>query len=149
MKKMGNMENKGFTLIELLVVIFIIGTLTGIILPNYLGARQRARDTQRKQDLQEIKTALRLYYNDHQSYPAVDDFSFGAAWGDYMTLVSQDPLGEERSYGYCVSADGEAFLLWASLENAGDSEIAASASRCPGSICTSSCDTNCYYVCAD
>ena len=62
-------SRRGFTLIELLVVIFIIGTLTAIILPNFVSSRQRARDARRKQDLADIKNALRMYYNDNQSYP--------------------------------------------------------------------------------
>ncbi len=61
---------KGFTLIELLVVIAIIAVLTAIALPNYLGIRQRANDSKKKQELVQIKNALRLYYADYQKYPA-------------------------------------------------------------------------------
>jgi len=35
---------KAFTLIELLVVIAIIGMLSALFLPNFMGARERARD---------------------------------------------------------------------------------------------------------
>lgn len=38
------MRNKGFTLIELLIVIAIIAILVAVLLPNLLGARQRAFD---------------------------------------------------------------------------------------------------------
>jgi len=152
-------RNSGFTLIELLVVLFIIGVLTGVLLPNFMSARQRGRDAQRKQDLQQIKTALRLYYNDHQTYPPASAFSFGSEWEGYMAKVPQDPLGGgDHSYGYCVFSDGEGFVLWARLENAADSDIAASQTQCPADGCGGAynCEDpetpeseNCYHVCAN
>lgn len=60
----------GFTLIELLVVISIIALIVGISLPNFLGARERSRDAKKKAELNQVKTALRLYYNDFNHYPA-------------------------------------------------------------------------------
>ena len=59
----------GFTLIELLVAISIIATLTMILLPNFMGARERGKDSQRISDLNAVKNALRMYYNETQSYP--------------------------------------------------------------------------------
>jgi len=59
----------GFTLIELLVSISIIATLTAILLPNFMGARERAMDSQKISDLNAIKNALRMYYNENQAYP--------------------------------------------------------------------------------
>lgn len=145
----------GFTLIELLVVLFIIGILAGVLFPNFMSARERARDAQRKQGLQQVKNALRFYYNDNQGYPDAGTFSFGSGWSDYMSQVPQDPLGSDNSYGYCVSSDNEAFRLWADLENVGDADIGSSQTKCPaltGEVCTSSCDAdsqNCYYVCVE
>lgn len=53
--------NSGFTLIELLVVIGIITLVMVAVFPNFTGARQRARDNQRKIDLKNIQAALDLY----------------------------------------------------------------------------------------
>jgi len=58
-----------FTLIELLVVMALIGTLATLLLANFNAARERARDAQRKSDLRNIQTALRLYYNDYGIFP--------------------------------------------------------------------------------
>jgi len=149
------MRNQGFTLIELLVVIFIIGILTGVILPNFVSSRQRARDARRKHDLVEIKNALRLYYNDNQTYPVT--VGFGGEWLPYMRVIPEESLDEWESYGYCVNAaDHDSFLLWACLENAGDQEAAESAWKCGVTgggtpPCTSGCTggTLCYYACGD
>jgi prepilin-type N-terminal cleavage/methylation domain-containing protein len=67
---MKYMNRKGFSLIELLVVIGIIASIVALAIPNYLGARQRAQDSKKKQEMNQLKNALRLYYNDYASYPA-------------------------------------------------------------------------------
>ena len=64
------MNKNGFTLIELLVAVAIMGVLSTLVMTNMQGVRERARDVARKSDLNQIKTALRLYYNDFQAYPA-------------------------------------------------------------------------------
>ncbi len=61
--------NKSFTLIELLVVIAIIGVIASIVLVSVGKARERARDTRRKQELRAVQTALELYYDDNDKYP--------------------------------------------------------------------------------
>src|SRR5690348_7093470 len=61
---------KGFTLVELLIVIAIIGILSTLLMTNFIGVRQRARDAQRKADVRQIQSALELYRADNGSYPA-------------------------------------------------------------------------------
>jgi len=63
-------KQKAFTLIELLIVIAIIGILATLIIANLSQARARARDSQRKAQLQQIATALQLYFDVKNDYPA-------------------------------------------------------------------------------
>jgi prepilin-type N-terminal cleavage/methylation domain-containing protein len=62
-------NRKGFTLIELLVVIAIIGILSAVGLIALNGAREKARDSKRKSDLNSIRTGLALYYDTANAYP--------------------------------------------------------------------------------
>ena len=94
----------GFTLIELLVVISIIGILTTLVAANLNSARSRARDAQRKSDLKNIATALRLYYNDNGRFPDTGDIPWGTSWTGtgstvYMNPVPKDPL-PDANYSY-------------------------------------------------
>lgn len=73
---MGGSRKKrshGFTVIELIIVITVIGILASIVLAVYPGYQQRARDTQRKNDVQQIATALSAYaqQNDTNGYMEV------------------------------------------------------------------------------
>lgn len=69
--KMLNMR-KGFTLIELLVVIAIIGILAALIIVSLSGAREKAQDTQRKNNARNMDTALAQFFLDQSTnaFPA-------------------------------------------------------------------------------
>ncbi|MCH8821575.1 type II secretion system protein [Patescibacteria group bacterium] len=60
---------KGFTLIELLVVIAILGVLITFGINLWQRAVVNARDAVRQRDLEQVKTALELYFEDHGFYP--------------------------------------------------------------------------------
>jgi len=61
------LKRRGFTLIELLVVIAIIGILAALIIVSLSGARNKATDTQLKNNARNIDTALAQYYQDNSS----------------------------------------------------------------------------------
>ena len=65
-----NKNKSAFTLIELLVVIAIIGILSTLAVVYLSNARQSARDAKRIADIKQIQTALELYYQDNNEYPA-------------------------------------------------------------------------------
>ncbi|MFZ5376875.1 MAG: type II secretion system protein [Patescibacteria group bacterium] len=131
-------KKTGFTLIELLVVISVIGVLALIIVPNLLGARERARDAQRKANLDQLRKGLRLYYNDHQSYPidAEDAPSPGNPFVDGANVYMQEVpfTGTNDNFHYYGTADGEYYVATVALENTSDSDIQTSQSRCSLSI---------------
>jgi len=126
-------------LIELLVVISIIGILTAVLVVNYMGMRERARDAQKIQDLNSMKSALRMYYNDHQSYPntsqncraynVADPYStdcLNTAVGDsYMPSI------KDIGYSYAVTdAGGDSFRLKATLETGAGNDDTDSQKKC-------------------
>lgn len=72
---------RGFTLIELLVVIAIISLLSSIVLASLSSARAQARDARRVADLNQLRTALELYYADYDKYPDnTDNGDVGCWW---------------------------------------------------------------------
>lgn len=152
-------------MIEVLVVITIIGILAIMILTNFGPSREKARDIQRKTDLNQIKTSLALYYSIWGRYPDGSGDSIvgcgtaalptSCVWGSsvwsrdsvvYMKLLPSDPLAPDRGYFY-TSSDNNSFTIRALLENKLDKDIDKSQTRC-GACSVSERDV-CYVVCQD
>lgn len=118
------MKNKGFTLIELLIVLAIIGVLTSFLMANFIGAKARARDAQRKADLRQLQSAFELYRSDQGSYPttgqlpACGNNSLSANGTVYLQKIPCDP----QSGSYSYTSNGTTYTLRACLENANDSQ---------------------------
>lgn len=53
----------------MMIVIVIIGVLAAALIPKLIAIQSRARDLQRRVDIQNIASALMLYYTDHNTYP--------------------------------------------------------------------------------
>jgi type II secretory pathway pseudopilin PulG len=148
-------------------VVAIIAILVAFAVTNFLGARERARDVKRKGELRQLKTALRIYYNDYQKYPtAIDDgkiYGCGAtgklvcpqscstgefaAGGDGCANVYMRQLPAEYTYSVHPKKplDSDDFLLRVNLDNASDSDIAGSQAKCGYPVPT----PGQYHVCSD
>lgn len=172
--KIKNSNYRGFTLIELLVVISIIGVLATLVITNLNEARARARDVSIKQNLSQLKTALRLYYNDYNKYPAecgtnviagcgalgatccpvssCPEFAAGGS-GCSTTYMSKLPPGlGNGTIAYYYDNTNDIYCIKTNLENASDPDIAASWSRCD-SVCSPligrSLQNQEYAICPD
>lgn len=131
---------RGFTLIELLVVISIIGILIGLSAVAFQSAKASSRDTKRRADLEDIRSALEIYRTDCAGYPATVNTKIQACgasgssectWGSgkivgdgspsscatantYMSQVPKDPH-PSYTYQYYTSTTG--YTICARLEN--------------------------------
>ena len=149
---------KGFTLIELLIVIAIIGVLATLLMVNFVGVRERARDAQRKSDLRQIQSALELYRADQGVYPVSGsgNGNFPITCGNplvstdgaitYMTKIPCDPFGADyyNTGNYFYQSGGSTYNIQACLENAGDKQGTITQLPGSGSGCISSPPT--YFV---
>lgn len=107
------MKSKAFTLIELLIVISIIGILAALITASFVASQRQARDTQRKSDLNQYRTALEAFANSHNGlYPFAGGNGLtpmtsvcSAALTTYIASCPADPSPSGRAY-YYRSFDG-------------------------------------------
>jgi general secretion pathway protein G len=152
MKKVEN--SKGFTLIELLIVISIIGVLSSLLMMNFIGVRQRARDAQRKTDVRQVQSALEMYRADEGLYPttitncASTSLKSSDCSTVYMQDVPIDPMGSSyyNSGNYCLDAqdDGSSYFLVTCLENKNDAQGVSTITEAAG--CPTSCVSGIYYL---
>lgn len=147
------LKRSGFTLIELLIVIAILGILAGIIVlyVNPGAIMARARDAQRKRDVQVIRSALEQYYADTGQYPpthltesgdgdgilhpqpqpTIAECPNGLCWKNpagnilnFLDKIPIDPLGTGYWFGgnyYYCPCNGE-YTVEACLENPNDND---------------------------
>ena len=138
-------KQKGFTLIELLVTISIIAILTTLLTANFIGARQRGRDGQRKANMFQLQSALELYRSDTGQYPVDSDLTAcGSELSNgttvYMKKIPCDP-STDQAYIYSAEPAGcdnsttscDSYTLYGCLENEADSE------QCTDAACASVC----------
>jgi len=89
-------SGRGFTLLELLVVILIIGLLTGIVAPRFLGQVSKSEVTAARAQLDALDKALQGYRMDTGRYPTT-------AQG--LRALVQQPPDEPRWRGPYLQGD--------------------------------------------
>jgi general secretion pathway protein G len=108
-------KNAGYTLLELLVVMGILAVLTAIATPQLMGYFGKAKTQSVQLQIENIGTALELYYMENGAYPSasaglkalVEAPAEAPRWnGPYLKKAKNllDPWG--RPYQYAVS-DGQ------------------------------------------
>lgn len=130
-------REQGFTLVEILVVMVIIGILASLIAGNFVGTRLKARDSKRKNDINQVKSSLEAFYNDHHAYPPADangNITYNnvvVTWGTdplvdangtvYMATLPDDPVSTMK-YVYVTDDSEQKYQIFAHLENTNNSD---------------------------
>jgi len=109
-------RKSGFTLIELMVVAIVIAILAAVAIPLMRGNKDRAMATEAQAGCGAVRTALRVYYAEHDAYPAPT--------ADVTTLPGIKSGDLDGVYfdtaGYATSADASGYLITATGTAGGD-----------------------------
>lgn len=104
------MNKKGITLIELLVVVAIIGILTAIAIPAYIGQQRKAARTEGSSNLENIRLLEEQFFSDNGRYAPDPD---GTVKYDTSVVTLQTTLpgfkpgdAEDLNYTYEVTTAG-------------------------------------------
>ena len=136
-------KNAGYTLLELLVVMGILAVLTAVATPQLMGYFGKAKTQSVQLQIENIGTALELYYMENGAYPSpsaglkalVEAPPEAPRWnGPYLKKAKNllDPWG--RPYQYAVS-DGqyEVYSLGPTGKATSASAVQSSSFRSSGS----------------
>jgi general secretion pathway protein G len=97
-----DMRRTGFTLIELLTVFTIIALLLTLAVPRYFSAVDKSKETVLKENLYQMRDALRQYYADKGKYPESIE---ALAAEKYLRSVPVDPVTESVETWIAVPPD--------------------------------------------
>jgi len=113
---------KAFTLIEIMIVIAILGILLILSMMSWRRQLDKARDADRKTDLQRLSVAFEDYYNDHECYPNPDILA-GPIDGlkPYLDKIPLNPI-TKASY-YLEHSDCASYRILTELDNDSDPVI--------------------------
>lgn len=108
----------GFSLIELLLVLAILGILSGVAIPAFLGQRRRARITGDAQaNAQVLRMQLETYKADNGVYGAAGasyawTAAGGTSGGSALTAINFHPKGNSKmNYAVAVGSTGLSYTL--------------------------------------
>jgi type II secretion system protein G len=107
-------NNRGFTIVELLIVIVVIGILAALVIVTYNGIQQKARDTERKTDINAVASHMEAYNAQNGRYPTlanVNDATFRSANLKGLDPAAlQDPKGASQALTATVGANQYAYV---------------------------------------
>lgn len=108
-------NNRGFTIVELLIVIVVIGILAALVVVTYNGIQQKARDTERKTDINAMHGQLEAFQAQNGRYPTlanVNDATFrGANMKGLDPAALQDPKGSAQTLVASPAANGYSYQV--------------------------------------
>jgi len=86
-------NESGFTLMELMIVMMIIGILTTLAIPSFVGAIRNAKEAVLKEDLRVMRSAIDSYTMDKNKAPqSLEDL----VQEGYLKVIPEDPMTKAR-----------------------------------------------------
>lgn len=124
--------NRGFTMIEIIISLSLIGLFIALPVLAYSSYIKKSRDIKRKNDINQMATALQQYKMSVGTYPTAASGNIGTnlqilVSRGYIPAVPKDPKDGQPAictqatkycYSYTVSADLLTYTLSARLEDA-------------------------------
>ena len=110
-------NKQGFTLVELMVVAIIVAILAAVAIPLMTANKKRAIATEAEAGCGTIRTALRIHYAEHSSYPTgsvaaavtLTGIGDGDLDGTYFSEECYTYSSDETTF--TVEADGSSSVL--------------------------------------
>lgn len=102
MNKHINTKEKGFTIIEVVLVLAIAGLIFLMVFIALPALQRNQRDTQRKNDLSRIKTAVSNYQSSNKGAVPTNAATLATFRTNYLTPAAEytDPQGTQYTLNY-------------------------------------------------
>lgn len=129
---------------ELLVVVALIMILSAVGIGTYSSSTTKSRDSQRKNDLNQMVKAIESFNNDIGRYPISNSekqptcYAISSGVGEDVECVSDKltfrldgvtttyitfPSDPDPAQKYIYDSDGNTFALYTALQNEGDKDL--------------------------
>jgi prepilin-type N-terminal cleavage/methylation domain-containing protein len=144
---------KAFTLLEIMAVVVIIGVLASLAGASVLGARSRAVDAQRLNDIKQMQYYLDAFAQYNGEYPQDQEFIPGGSLVSrngqvvYLTAIPHNPVPRtgcpDSDYLYHQTGDGHGYILTYCLSNKVGDLTAGPCVALPGIVCVQNTACSC------
>jgi prepilin-type N-terminal cleavage/methylation domain-containing protein len=122
----NHFDTQGMSMIEILIVVAILAVLGIAMFASFNRQLSKARDSKRKDHLEDLRVAFEDYFNDNECYPDLEILeSCGESDLDpYLKEIPCDPQDTLSYVGFSLDGDFcDGYRVLAQLENSTDPSI--------------------------